>query len=101
MIPVGLSDPAPVLFFYWGTDVSPAGAQPGNRSVPNELAGRTKCCSSPGIILSSIIGTHKTSGFGKEQMPLSLLICLRMSGPPAHHTLNVCLIIELMQMTKG
>lgn len=102
LIPAGGTDPAPVLSsFYWGTDVSLAGVQPGNRSVANELAGRTKHCSSPGTILSSIVGTHKTSGFGKEQMPSSLLVCLRMSGTPVHHILNVCLITELMKMTKG
>ena len=43
-----------------------AGLQPSNRSVTNELAGRTK--HSPGTVLSSIVGAQKTLGFGKEQM---------------------------------
>lgn len=70
LIPVGCTDPAPALSFYWGTDVSQVGLQPGSRSAANELAWRTKHCNSPGTVLSSIIGAQKTSGFGKEQMSL-------------------------------
>jgi hypothetical protein len=54
----------------WGAAVSLAGLQPGNGSVANELARRTKHCSSPGTILSSMVGEHKTLNFGKEQMSL-------------------------------
>ena len=67
LIPVGCTDAAPALsFFYWGTDVSQVGLQPGSRSAANELAWRTKHCNSPGTVLSSIVGAQKTSGFGKE-----------------------------------
>lgn len=94
LIPVGCTDPAPALSFYWGTDVSQVGLQPGSRSLLMNWRGEQNTANS-GTVLSSIIGAQKTSGFGKEQMSLSLLICLWDVRPPVHHTLKVYLITEL------
>lgn len=103
LIPVGSTAPSPALSFYWGLmsawlDDCPATIS----SAANELAVRTKHCSSPGTILSSISGVQKNLRIWKRTNVIWVCIFVfEYQDPPIHHTLNVCLIVKLVQMTKG
>ena len=58
-------DPAPVVLY--GELMSAGWTEARGPSAANELAGRTKPCSSPGPTLLSLIGAQKALGPGEEQ----------------------------------